>query len=63
MLPIHSGEYDQYSGELDGLLDGGVGNAKILYWCSVGKNPAKTNQSVTQVILKSKWKKVEIRQS
>ena len=29
VLPIPTGEYDEYSGESGGLLDGGTRNAKI----------------------------------
>ena len=32
-LQIPTGEYDEYSGQLGGLLDGGIRNAKIYYWC------------------------------
>ena len=41
VLPIPSGEYDKYSGESSGLLDGGTRKAIIYYYCSVGEEPSK----------------------
>ena len=49
-LPIPTGEYN---GELGGLVQE---TPKNYYKCSVGEEP---NQSVTQVIHKSKWRKIK----
>ena len=61
-LPIPGGEYDDYSGELGGLLEGGVRKTNISISVVWGKNPVKTKQSVTQVIHRSKRRKTKVKE-